>query len=124
MPGGSSPGTGASSFIKTVDDRDVSTLDNPFELLPGCHLVATESNLVVANENISFRGEIGARVFPFRMKAGYEYAVVVEFSQSMGGDAHVSVNGVERDSTGKEIQTVSAATSADDLRACRAWTAP
>jgi len=121
VPGGAVPGSGATSFIKTVDGRDVSTLDSLFELLPGCHLVSTERSLLVGNGNVTVRGDLGPRVFPFRMKAGYEYAVVVEFGSFIGSSVRVSISGVERDPAGKQTETVPAATSLADLSACKAW---
>jgi hypothetical protein len=120
-PGGAVPGSGATSFIKTVDGRDVSTLDSLFELLPGCHLVSTERSLLVGNENVTVRADLGTRVLPFRMKAGYEYAVVVEFGSFVGSTARASISAVERDPAGKQTETVPPATSLNDLSACKAW---
>jgi hypothetical protein len=124
LPGGSSPGGGASSFIKSIDGRDVSTTDTAFELLPGCHVVETQSGLVVTNETMTFRGQLGTRVFPFQMRAGYQYLVLVEFSPIAGGSVHVSVSGEERDARGTRMQQVAAAKSTADVTACRAWMPP
>jgi hypothetical protein len=120
MPVGAGAGDGASSFIKAVDGRDVSALEAPFELLPGCHLVATDDKLVLANAAVSFSGLIGTRVFPFRMKAGHEYEVVVELTDTSGSSGRLSIYGVERTPTGA-TQTIPAASSPSDLQACRAW---
>jgi hypothetical protein len=124
LPGGSTPGGGAISFIKSIDGRDVSTLEGAFELMPGCHVVETESGLVVTNETITFRGELGTRIFPFRMLPGHQYLVVVEFAPSMGSTVRVSVYAEERDASGARTQQVPPATSPAEVQACRAWTPP
>jgi hypothetical protein len=120
MPVGAGAGDGASSFIKSVDGRDVSALEPPLELLPGCHLVVTDNKLVLANEAVSFSGLVGTRVFPFRMKAGHEYEIVVELTDTSGSSGRLSIYGVERTPTGA-TQTIPPASSPSDLQACRAW---
>ncbi len=124
LPGGASPGVGAAAFIKTVDGREVSTLDTAFELLPGCHIVQTQSRLLVTNEVMSWSGELGSRTFPFRMKPGHTYTVVVELAERFGGTARVSVYGIEQDSSGRTTQTIPPATQAEQVRACQAWAPP
>jgi hypothetical protein len=124
LPGGSTPGGGATSFIKSIDGRDVSTLAETFELEPGCHVVETASGLVVTNDTITFRGQLGTRVFPFRMRAGHQYLVVVEFGPSAGSTVRVSLFAEERDASGAHTQQVAPATSPADVQACRAWTPP
>ena len=123
MPGGAAPGGGSASFIKTVDGRDVATLDTAFELLPGCHIVETDSNFLVSNQAVTWRGNIGTRVFPLRMRAGCMYTIVVELAESFGR-GRVSVYGVEKDPSGALTQVISAAKSPDEVRGCRAWKAP
>ena len=120
MPVGASPGGGASAFITSIDGRDVSTLDSAFELRPGCHVVQTSNSFLVATENIRWSGNIGTRVFPFRMKAGFEYSVIVELIESLGG-GRVSVSSVERDPSGAQTQVIEPATSPLDEQACRTW---
>ena len=120
MPIGASPGAGSNSFITLIDDRDVAMLDSSFELRPGCHVVQTSSNFLVANENISWSGNIGSRVFPLRMKPGFEYSVIVELIESLGR-ANVSVSSVERDSSGTQTQVIEPAKNPADIQACRAW---
>ena len=122
LPGGASPGTGSNAFIKSVDGRDVASLDTAFELRPGCHIVQTESRLLIANDVMSWSGELGTRTFALRMRAGYEYTVVVEMAQQFGGYARVSVFCVERAPSGSQTRIIPAATSLDAVRACRAWT--
>ena len=124
LPGGASPGGGSGAFIKSIDGRDVAALDTAFELLPGCHIVQTESRLRVANEMISWTGELGTLTFPFRMKAGHEYTVVVELAEGLGGTARVAVYGVERDPSGAQTQVIPAAKSAGEVQACRTGSAP
>jgi hypothetical protein len=101
-----------------VDGRDVSTLDTAFELLPGCHVVQTASRLFVANEVMSWSGELGSRTFAFEMKPGYSYTVVVEFAEHMGNAASVSVYGVEQDPKGAETVKIAPLAPGADAQAC------
>jgi hypothetical protein len=119
LPGGAAPSGGSATFIKAVDGRDVSTLDTAFELLPGCHVVETDSRLFVANEVMSWSGEIGSRTFAFEMKPGYSYTVVVELAERMGGSAGVSVYGVEQDERGAETVKIAPLASGAEAQACR-----
>ena len=119
LPGGASPSGGSATFIKAVDGRDVSTLDTAFELLPGCHVVVTESRLLVANEAVSWSGEIGPRTFAFEMKPGFSYTVVVELAERMGGSAGVSVYGVEEDPWGAQTMTIAPLAPGAEAGACR-----
>jgi hypothetical protein len=119
LPGGASPSGGSATFIKAVDGRDVSTLDTAFELLPGCHVVQTASRLFVANEVMSWSGELGSRTFAFEMKPGYSYTVVVEFAEHMGNAASVSVYGVEQDPRGAETVRIAPVAPGAEAGACR-----
>jgi hypothetical protein len=124
MPGGSSVGGGSAAFIKAVDGKDVSTLDTSFELLPGCHIVQTARELLVANQAITWRGELGSRAFAFHMKPGNTYIVKVDLQEGMSGSARVLVYGIEQDAAGGEVQRLEPTKSMDELRACRAAGAP
>jgi hypothetical protein len=62
---GSATGGGSTAFIKKVDDRDVSTIDTAFELLPGCHLVETAPSLLVATGITMFTAQLGKCFFPY-----------------------------------------------------------
>ena len=124
LPGGTAPGGGTTSFIMSVDGRDVSALDTAFELYPGCHLVKTASGLVVTGQNVTFTAQLGPRVFPFRMKAGYEYSVVVRVADPSVSVSHVDIFGTERDPNGARTQEIRPAANVGDLQACKAWTPP
>jgi hypothetical protein len=119
LPGGASPWGGSTTFIQAVDGRDVSTLDTAFELLPGCHVVVTESRLLVANEAMSWSGEIAPRTFAFDMKPGFSYTVVVELAERMGGSAGVSVYATEQDPWGAQTVTIAPLAPGAEAGACR-----
>lgn len=123
MPGGTAPGAGASSFIRSVDGREVG-VDAVFELLPGCHLVETARSLVVSNQNLSFTATLPALVFPFRMVAGHEYEVVVRFDEPTSMSGRLGVFGISRNPASGRSWDVPAAKSDADLEACRAWKPP
>jgi hypothetical protein len=65
-------------------------------------------------------GDIGSRAFAFPMKAGFEYAVVLELIQGMGGGGRASVYGVEKDPTGKETARVNEMSPVAAARLCAA----
>lgn len=118
LPYGGGPGSGATSFIKAVDRRDVSALDPVFDLLPGCHAVETESHFMMTNGNITWTGELGSRGFAFPMKAGFQYVIVVELRESMGGSGRILVTGVEQDASGKQTREFPAVPPAVALQLC------
>lgn len=106
LPLGFAPGGGASSFIKTVDGRDVSTFDSYFELLPGCHVVSTDSQLIFSNTGRTWRRwPLATRFFILEMKAGYAYRVVVRLDEKMNGFMRLVIDGTEQDPTGKETRS-------------------
>jgi hypothetical protein len=108
LPYGGGPGNGATSFIRAVDGRDVSAMDPVFDLLPGCHVVETESNFLMTNGNITWTGVLGSRGFVFPMKAGFQYVIVVDLRDNMGDSGRISVIGVEQDASGKQTRTFGA----------------
>lgn len=120
MPGGVTPGAGASSFIRTVDGREVGE-GTVFELLPGCHVVETQRYVVVSNPNTSFQALLPTLVFPFRMTAGHEYDVVVVMTEPMGSTAQLMVSAQSRNPATGQTTDVRPATGEADLAACRDW---
>jgi hypothetical protein len=124
LPIGDAPGSGARPFIRAVDDRDVAKLGGLFELLPGCHLVWTADYIAVSNGSVRYAGAVQTRLFPFRMRAGYDYVVVVAMVDHGGAPAPISIYAEERDVRGTPIQKVRPAASDDDIRACLDWQPP
>jgi hypothetical protein len=118
MPGGASVGAGSTTFVKLVDGKDVSRLDTAFELMPGCHIVQTASKLLIANEAVSWRGELGSRTFAFLMKPGHTYVLKVELQESLGSSARVLIYGIEQDAAGGEVRRIEPAKSEDEVRSC------
>jgi hypothetical protein len=121
LPVGVAPGGGGKPFIKTVDGRPVGGHGSTFELLPGCHVVETEASVHVANENMSWSGQLGTHVFALKMRAGHAYTVELGFSEQTGGSAKLSVATVERDPSGRNVAVLESAKSDEDVRACLAW---
>ncbi len=119
LPSGAAPEGGASNFIKAVDGRDVSAVGPAFELLPGCHVVETASQLVVADATVMWSGELGPRAFVFPMKAGYGYMVVVDLKEGMSGTGRLSIYGVEQDPTGKQTATFAPVAPDAAAQACQ-----
>jgi hypothetical protein len=85
--------------IAIVDGEGVSGKGPTFELLPGCHLVAVESDAA---------GKPSSIIFAFEMRPGYIYTIApgAEAAQERAPDA--SVVPVRR-------------ARASDVTACRSW---
>ena len=116
----SAPMSGA--IIKSVDGRSVADREaGAFELLPGCHIVQTTDNLVMASDNMTWRGNPGPRVFALRMKAGRTYVVRLDLTQGMGLTARTSIRAMEQDPQGATTATFDPAATAEEIKACRAW---
>jgi hypothetical protein len=112
----------SSAIIKIVDGRNVAAQEaGAFELLPGCHVVQTTDNLVMANDYVTWRGNPGPRVFALRMKAGRTYVVRLDLNQGIGLTARISIRAMEQDPQGATTATFDPATTAEDIKACRAW---
>ena len=110
------------ALLKSVDGKDLPDQSGQaFELLPGCHVVQTTDNLTMANEYVTWRGNIGSRVFPLRMKPGHTYVVRLSLLQDMSGGARVSIRAEEQDPGGTSSATFDSAKSVDEIKACLAW---
>ena len=113
------PQMGATAFVKSVDGREVGSVDTAFELLPGCHVVEIEHRPYYRSAGrggTDFPGPVATRVFPFHMKAGHEYVVVVRYE--IGSYPRSSAHGVETDPSGEHVQVIAEATSPRDVQAC------
>jgi hypothetical protein len=115
-----SPTSGA--LLKSVDGKDLPDQGmQTFELLPGCHVVQTPNDLVLASDYMAWRGNVGSRIFPLRMKPGHTYVIRLSLVQDMSGGARVSIRAEEQDLGGTTTATFEPAKSADEIRACLAW---
>jgi hypothetical protein len=119
LPLGGGPGVGATSFIKAVDGRNVSNIDSIFDLLPGCHVIQTESRFVMGNDNVTWQAELGSRVFALEMKPAHVYFIVVELIEGMGGSGRIKVFATEEDATGKQTGTFPPPATLSDAMKCR-----
>jgi hypothetical protein len=110
------------AVLKSVDGKD---LPDPgaqaFELLPGCHVVQTTKDLLMANEYVAWRGTLPARVFALRMKPGRTYVVRLSLIEGMDGSARVEIRAEEQDREGATTATFDPAKSVDEITACLAW---
>jgi hypothetical protein len=106
-------------IIKAVDNRDVLDKDpSAFALLPGCHVVATSNNLIMGNENVTWRGTLPTALFAFNMKAGHTYVVRLSIRQDMSSGGQVIFRGEEQDATGKRTADFDPVRSLDEIQAC------
>jgi hypothetical protein len=61
--------------IASVDGRDVSGLGRSFELLPGCHVVVTQKQMLEFDNAASVSGQFPPRTYLFWMKAAHTYVI-------------------------------------------------
>jgi hypothetical protein len=113
------------TFIDTIDGRSVASLNSPFELLPGCHVVGTAARASsTGSRYVTMPSSTATHTFVIPMVAGHDYTVVETWSMPYGPQSTLSVRAVERDATGAETQEFPAAITDADVQACRAWTPP
>jgi hypothetical protein len=109
-------------ILKSVDGKDVAGEGGQaFELLPGCHIVQTTNNLMMANDYVAWRGTLPSRVFALKMKPGNTYVVRLSLVEGMGNSARVLIRAEEQDRAGATTASFDPAQSADEVKACLAW---
>jgi hypothetical protein len=109
------------SIIKSVDGKDVAGQEaRAFELLPGCHVVQTTNNLMMASNYVEWRGGIAPRTFALKMKPGRTYVVRLSLVEGMYS-ARVSIRAEEQDAGGATTATFDPAKNVDEIKACLRW---
>jgi hypothetical protein len=110
------------AILKSVDGKDVTDQGaRAFELLPGCHVVQTANNLMMANDYVAWQGAIASRTFALRMKPGRTYVVRMSLVEGMSGSARVSFRAEEQDPAGATTASLDPARNADEIKACLGW---
>jgi hypothetical protein len=110
------------ALLKSVDGKDVTDKgEQAFELLPGCHVVQTGDDLLLANDYVTWRGKIAPRTFALKMKPGRTYIVRLSLVQGMSSSARVSIRAEEQDRTGATTATFDPAQNVDEIKACLRW---
>jgi hypothetical protein len=99
--------------IAWVDDRDVSTLGDALELLPGCHRVSTRDDLVpslAGRLGRSWGGGVrfGRRSFVIAMRAGHTY-VLERLASTAGTTVYIE----EHDASGAWSRDIHPGTRGD-----------
>jgi hypothetical protein len=110
------------ALLKSIDSKDVTDKgEQAFELLPGCHVVQTGDDLLLANDYVTWRGKIAPRTFALKMKPGRTYIVRLSLVQGMSSSARVSIRAEEQDRTGATTATFDPAQNVDEIKACLRW---
>ena len=122
LPLGLYPADDAVTIIGSVDDQDVSKMDSYFELSPGCHIVRTQSRVVTNSRRSGHTQSIGPYLFALRMRMGFDYAIVLQYSQHASG-ARLLEYAVELDPRGVQTQIIQPISNVEEAAACRAWSA-
>jgi len=109
------------ALLKSVDGKDVTDKgEQAFELLPGCHVVQTGDDLLLANDYVTWRGKLAPRTFALKMKPGRTYIVRLSLVQGINS-ARVSIRAEEQDPAGATTATFDPAQNVDEVKACLRW---
>jgi hypothetical protein len=111
--------------VTVVDGKNVASLGQVFELLPGCHVAQIGGH---AGHVDPIGGGWVATLprlrYAFRMRAGHTYTIEVEPAPALGfgptGDAQIIA--LDNDGQGNESE-VPVVRGRDDIEACWKWTA-
>ncbi len=106
-------------YVSLVDGQDVSSHGASFELLPGCHLVATPSEWGRFESSGGVIVKTGHLTFALPMKAGRRYLVDVEVRTMGGSTGTAVVEATEKDINGNTTQMFGPVTSTEVVEACK-----
>jgi hypothetical protein len=106
--------------IATVDGRDVSEHGRSFDLLPGCHIVVTQKQMLDFDNAVSVSGQFPPMTFPFRMKAGHTYVIERPATGAGASTAIVWIEAHDQTANGTKVP-VGATDSERVIEACKSW---
>ncbi len=104
--------------IDSVDGRNVVGLGDGFEVLPGCHVVRTRSDVVESTSEVQILGHPRGFAFAIHMQAGFTYVVKRQVLGDMGSQVRFVTSADEIDGGG-HVGTIAPAKNGDELEACR-----
>lgn len=105
--------------IAAVDGTPVSSGSNSFEVLPGCHVVATRTSWGKTEQKEGTSGNMPKLVFAIHMQANHSYVFVQEMPHRTGSGAGISLNVYEKDAAGNVTATLLPASTQEELDRCR-----
>lgn len=111
--------------IATVDDKDVSAHGSTFELLPGCHIITTQTKLLAFDSNGvstpqgSVTGTLPRLVYAIEMGPGHTYVIERQIQTVGGNGADVQITARDVAADGQSVELL-ATRSLNALAACRA----
>jgi hypothetical protein len=95
--------------VWTVDGKNILRRGHDFELLPGCHVIATPQTWGGVGERGGVVANTAGIVYSINMLAGHSYIIEVKPSGSAGSIQNVRISAKEKDATGKITDTFSPA---------------
>jgi len=109
-----------SGFVRFVDDRDVSELIGPFELLPGCHVIGTPLEWTgrAPDGGPGAVATTGRWTFALPMRAGHHYRIEVITGPLTAPVGTLTIKGFEEDLAGNTTREFERAKSPADIEAC------
>jgi hypothetical protein len=106
-------------YVRQVDGKEVKE-GNVFELLPGCHIVATPARWGrVDSSSGGVMVDTGHQIFALVMKPGHKYLVEVVVEMMGGSTGSAVIRAVEDDDKGKRTGIFGPAGSSADLEKCK-----
>jgi hypothetical protein len=109
-----------SGYVAGVDGRDVSELLQPFELLPGCHVVHTPERWTGMNSGtVAASAQTGTLSFALPMLAGHFYKIDVRPQVQTSISGRIDILAIESDPGGQQTRVFDTPKNPAELEACR-----
>jgi hypothetical protein len=109
--------------IAKIDDKDLENQAGGFELLPGCHLVELQRQLVDDSYALTggtyWSGQFPKTVYAIRMKAGARYVIRRDIV-SDGQVGRVVLSAQEQAPNGMTVD-LAPVQSVEEVKACQEW---
>jgi len=105
--------------IATVDGRDVSSAVQPFELLPGCHVVTTRTSWGKRDNSGSISGNMPEFSFVINMQPNHGYVIDFELATRTGNGGAIELRALEKDAAGNVSATLLPSIDQKELDRCR-----
>lgn len=106
--------------IQTVDDQNVASKGQTFELLPGCHIVTLQKSVGAGSANGAWAANLPHLVVAFYMKPAHRYAINTEMPDTSApvGRFHIFASEKAPDGT---VTRVPFAGGEGDILNCKRW---
>jgi hypothetical protein len=106
--------------IQTVDDQNVASKGQTFELLPGCHIVTLQKSVGAGSANGAWAANLPQLVVAFYMKPAHRYMINTEIPDTSAPVGRFYIFASEKAPDGTVVR-VPFARSDEDILNCKRW---